>query len=405
MIEKTWRMKEDDGDAMCARGCSTLGCHDSKQVHGGALTCESAHVGEFFKMSCKWKDPPPPFNASQLCDNDDGDGNVTPAVGSPLLMDPNSICRKAKRLVGKQAELCQTQPEIVSEAAKGARLGIRECQYQFKYRRWNCTSHNKYFGKILQQDIRETAFVYAITAAGVTHAVTQACSMGDLLQCGCEATRNRAPPKPLASSSGDGAKWEWGGCGDDVEFGYDKSKQFMDAKRRRGKSDIRTLVDLHNNEAGRLAVKLYMRTECKCHGLSSSCTLRTCWKKMPHFREVGERLLERFNGASKVMGGNDGKTLIPVGVNIKPPDRQDLIYSDESPDFCLANRKTGSLGTRGRTCNSTAMDISGCDLLCCQRGYREETLVFEENCLCRFHWCCVVQCKKCSIQKNLSLCH
>ncbi|KAK7881011.1 hypothetical protein WMY93_030600 [Mugilogobius chulae] len=115
--------------------------------------------------------------------------------------------------------------------------------------------------------------------------------------------------------------------------------------------------------------------------LSGSCTLRTCWKKMPHFREVGDRLLERFNGASKVMGGNDGKTLIPVGQNIKPPDKQDLIYSDESPDFCLANRKTGSLGTKGRTCNSTALDISGCDLLCCQRGYKEETVVFEENCL------------------------
>lgn len=77
--------------------------------------------------------------------------------------------------------------------------------------------------------------------------------MGDLLQCGCEATRNRPPPKPLSSSSyDDGVKWEWGGCVDDVEFGYEKSKQFMDAKRRRGKSDIRALIDLHNNEAGRL---------------------------------------------------------------------------------------------------------------------------------------------------------
>lgn len=101
-------------------------------------------------------------------------------------------------------------------------------------------------------DIRETAFVYAITAAGVAHAVTQACSMGELLQCGCEATRSRAPPRPPGGAGGDGVKWEWGGCGDDVEFGYEKSKQFMDAKRKKGKSDIRTLIDLHNNEAGRL---------------------------------------------------------------------------------------------------------------------------------------------------------
>ena len=122
--------------------------------------------------------------------------------------------------------------------------------------------------RCLSVDIRETAFVYAITAAGVTHAVTQACSMGDLLQCGCEATRNRAPPRPpssssssSSSSSGEGVKWEWGGCGDDVEFGYEKSKQFMDAKRRRGKSDIRTLVDLHNNEAGRL-VRNSFRMNC-----------------------------------------------------------------------------------------------------------------------------------------------
>ncbi|XP_035187127.1 protein Wnt-6 isoform X1 [Oxyura jamaicensis] len=326
------------------------------------------------------------------------------AVGSPLVMDPNSICRKTKRLAGKQAELCQLEPEIVQEVAKGTKLGVRECQYQFRFRRWNCTSHSKYFGKILQQDIRETAFVYAITAAGVSHAITQACSMGELLQCGCELTRSRAPPSPTAGPGTEGTAWEWGGCGDDVQFGYEKSQQFMDAKSKKGKNDIRALIDLHNNEAGRLAVRSYMRTECKCHGLSGSCTLRTCWRKMPHFREVGDRLLERFNGAFKVMGGNDGKTLIPVGDNIKPPDKQDLIYSADSPDFCSANRKTGSLGTRGRVCNSTAMDTSGCDLLCCGRGHRDETVVLEENCLCRFHWCCVVQCRKCSVRQELSLC-
>lgn len=72
-------------------------------------------------------------------------------MGSPLVMDPNSICRRSKPSGGANNELCQTQPEIIQEVAKGARLGMRECQHQFRHHRWNCTGHGKNLGKILQQ--------------------------------------------------------------------------------------------------------------------------------------------------------------------------------------------------------------------------------------------------------------
>lgn len=36
---------------------------------------------------------------------------------------------------------------------------------------------------------RETSFVHAISAAGVMHALTKNCSMGDLDNCGCDDSR------------------------------------------------------------------------------------------------------------------------------------------------------------------------------------------------------------------------
>ncbi|XP_025086682.1 protein Wnt-6-like [Pomacea canaliculata] len=319
------------------------------------------------------------------------------AVGSPLVMDPNSICRKSRRLVGKQRKICRNEPEIVEEVAKGARLALLECQYQFRDRRWNCTSKKRSISKVLKRDTRESAFLYAITAAGVVYAVTQACSLGGLLQCTCQ---NHA-----RDMSTDG-EWEWGGCGDNVEFGYQKSREFMDARRRkkRGRADVTTLIQLHNNEAGRRAVKKYMRQECKCHGLSGSCTLKTCWMKMPAFRDVGDRLKARFDGAAKVIISNDAKELLPEGETIKPPSKEDLVYSEESPNFCNRKRKVGSLGTKGRECDPNSMGVGGCDLLCCNRGHSKEQITVKENCKCRFMWCCEVQCETCTTVKTIHRC-
>ncbi|NP_001161676.1 wingless-type MMTV integration site family, member 6 precursor [Saccoglossus kowalevskii] len=232
--------------------------------------------------------------------------------------------------------------------------------------------------------------------AGVTYAVTQACSMGELLQCGCDDEVSR--------HAGSNSTWEWGGCADNIEFGYQKSKEFMDAQDKR-RSDIRTLINLHNNEAGRLAIKKNMRIECKCHGLSGTCTVKTCWQKMPVFRFVGNRLKEKFNRATEVIGGNDGNELLPEGETIKPPTDEDLVYTAKSPDFCEPNRRVGSLGTGGRNCNNTSLDVGGCDQLCCGRGYKEETITVTENCKCRFHWCCVVNCDTCTTKKTIHKCN
>ena len=97
--------------------------------------------------------------------------------------------------------------------------------------------------------------MYAITSAGVVQAASRSCRLGHLAECACETRRKRTQPA---------RGWEWGGCNDDINFGIQLSKMFVDApeyssrggivdrKMRSRKRASRYLMNLHNNEAGRL---------------------------------------------------------------------------------------------------------------------------------------------------------
>ncbi|KAK2176774.1 hypothetical protein NP493_642g01003 [Ridgeia piscesae] len=283
---------------------------------------------------------------------------------------------------------------------RGAKMGVRECQRQFRRGRWNCTTSRRdpsVFGKLmLQVGSRETAFVYAITAAGVVHAVTKACSRGDIGNCACDPTRRGV------SYDSRGA-FSWGGCSDNVRFGRRFTRIFVDAKERRVR-DSRGLMNVHNNRAGRRAVKKFMRMMCKCHGVSGSCTVRTCWLAMQNFRKVGDHLRRRYNGATEVMMNQDGARLVVANQNYKRPTRSDIVYLEASPDYCLYNPGTGSLGTAGRECSKTSLGVDGCDIMCCGRGYDTRTVKRKRKCHCKFHWCCFVKCSTCERWTNVYTC-
>lgn len=75
----------------------------------------------------------------------------------------------------------------------------------------------------------------------MAHAVTAACSQGNLSNCGCDRE------KQGYYNQAEG--WKWGGCSADVRYGIDFSRRFVDA--REIKKNARRLMNLHNNEAGR----------------------------------------------------------------------------------------------------------------------------------------------------------
>ncbi|ALC38810.1 wg [Drosophila busckii] len=222
-----------------------------------------------------------------------------------MYMDPaihSTLRRKQRRLV-------RDNPGVLGALVKGANLAISECQHQFRNRRWNCSTRNflrgkNLFGKIVDRGCRETGFIYAITSAAVTHSIARACSEGTIESCTCDYShQTRSPQANHQAGSVAGVRdWEWGGCSDNIGFGFKFSREFVDTGER-GRN-LREKMNLHNNEAGRAHVQAEMRQECKCHGMSGSCTVKTCWMRLANFRVIGDNLKARFDGATRVQVSN-----------------------------------------------------------------------------------------------------
>ncbi|MEQ2187651.1 Protein Wnt-8b [Goodea atripinnis] len=242
-----------------------------------------------------------------------------------------------------------------SSVAAGAQSGIEECKYQFAWDRWNCPE------RALQLS---------------TH----------------------------SSLRSGGHGWLWGGCSDNVGFGEAISKQFVDALETG--QDARAAMNLHNNEAGRKAVKGTMQKTCKCHGVSGSCTTQTCWLQLPEFREVGNYLKEKYHRALKVDllrgAGNSAASRGAIAETFNSISRKELVHLEESPDYCLENRTLGLPGTEGRECLKKGKNLNKWEKRSCKRLCGECGLAVEErkaemvsSCNCKFHWCCAVKCDQC----------
>jgi wingless-type MMTV integration site family protein 4 len=144
---------------------------------------------------------------------------------------------------------------------------------------------------------------------------------------------------------------------------------------------------------------------CKCHGVSGSCSVKICWRTMPNFRDVGSALKSKFDGASQVKLSSRRNRLRPAEKHLKKPSKKDLVYLQDSPDYCNYDTKSGSLGTTGRQCNKTSYGLDGCTLMCCGRGYHTIVKDIEEDCNCTFFWCCRVECDKCRKKVEQNFCN
>jgi len=312
-------------------------------------------------------------------------------------------CDKISGLVKKQVKVCKKHSKIMSSVAMGAVQALHECGIQFQKSRWNCRTNSPHniLNNVLRNSYRESAFLYAISSAGVAHAVTRSCSRGVLKSCGCDRSVYSHP---------DGHSWI--GCSDNIHFGKAYSKIFVDAsegrldkfkRRKHVKKSIqivkwqqrlaRKVINLHNYEVGRQVLEELMRIQCKCHGVSGSCEMRSCWRTLPKFHEVGNKLKKKFDTAVRV---NYAKArLRTTDEDARVASSTDLVYINQSPSYCTTAVRHGSYGTKGRLCSAEAGRADSCSDLCCGRGYQTEMEEMKERCNCKFQWCCKVVCKTC----------
>ncbi|EDO43836.1 predicted protein [Nematostella vectensis] len=308
------------------------------------------------------------------------------------------LCYVTRQFNSRQQEVCRKNPDLMEHVAHGAKYGVHECRHQFRNRRWNCSTireSGSLFESVLSKGCREAAFVHAVTAAGVAHSVTDACSKGRIESCDCD--RN------LSGRSSKG--WTWSGCNSNIKFGVWFSKQFTEARERGG--DLRQIMNRHNSRAGRKALEELVWRKCKCHGLSGSCSMKTCWMQQANFRQIGDHLKVKYDSAVEMttkVNRRGKKRLKPKYSHFKKPSDKDLIYFETSPNYCDKNVTVGSLGTSGRQCNYTSNGIDGCELLCCGRGHNIQQAKITRNCNCVFKWCCEVKCERCKEVVNIYTC-
>lgn len=178
------------------------------------------------------------------------------------------------------------------------------------------------------------------------------------------------------------------------------------------------------------AVANNMKIRCKCHGMSGSCQLKTCWKSAPEFRIVGKVLKHMFRNAVLVNQSNmgNGEVIIPSNrmnkqrirntirshrKNFNKPSsarfneksfENTLFYYQRSPTFCERDPSFDVHGTSGRRCNRNSTGIGSCSSMCCGRGYNLVREHRVEKCACKFQWCCKVECKECHSEDWISTC-
>lgn len=324
-----------------------------------------------------------------------------------LLISGNG--KRSQRKVKKRKQLIQQNPRIrvnTKTILTGYSVAYELCQDRFLMDRWNCpiptrmkdTESPISLTPLYPTASKETSFVYAMIAASLAHHVMRACQMGRGKDCPCSVNNGKK-----ASS-----------C-KDLKHGFKQAKNVMrqlDYKYIKDKS--RREFNWKNVMTGFKVLKDGLPRVCRCYGLSGDCSTKRCFKTTPvSLKEISLKLKKLYDSAEQLKPERNNATSSknpsadPVTRSVvkTSKNRTNLVYIDESPDYCKPNKLLGIAGTLNREC--VHENVATCNKLCGSCGYRKHSYVREiknGKCNCKFHWCCKVTCETCTQRKIYAKC-
>ncbi|XP_015035780.2 protein Wnt-4 isoform X1 [Drosophila pseudoobscura] len=300
----------------------------------------------------------------------------------------------------RQNHQCRKETGLPGTLSEARRLATSHCEDQFRYDRWNCSIETRGKRNIFKKLYKETAFVHALTAAAMTHSIARACAEGRMTKCSCGPRKQNRVDQDF----------QWGGCNDNLKHGKRVTRSFLDL--RGGDGDEVSEILRHDSEVGIEAVSSLMKDKCKCHGVSGSCSMKTCWKKMADFNATATLLRQKYNQAIRKAPNQRTKRQMPSSRMKKPKQRRKkpatylyakqpqqsqyttLYYLETSPTYCSV--------TKDRQC----LHPENCSNLCCGRGYTTQVFKQVEKCRCRFNngRCCQLICDYCQRYEDKYFC-
>ncbi|XP_049820652.1 protein Wnt-8a-like isoform X2 [Aethina tumida] len=287
-------------------------------------------------------------------------------------------------------------------------MAVEHCQKEFKWDKWNCPESA--FKSSSMDQTKEAAYINAIMVSGIAHAITKNCSRGEIKACKCNPKPqnlkldSNMPVEHVGKAknqhiNAEEVEWTWGGCSDDTTYGIEFTKYIFN------KTSQENAVKSHNYEIGRQVLQESMIKKCRCHGVSGSCSLQTCWVQIAPFHVISSKLKEKYGKALHIkeqqLTHEENNNTVQEIEN--PHKKNSLIYLEQSPDYCQANSTTGWVGTKGRSCSrilekgTSLAEKRSCRHLCrsCGLKVRKRVRKVVSRCNCSFAWCCEVKCETC----------